>query len=409
MTKDVLIPDLGGVDAAKVIEIHVKPGDNVEIDDSLITLESDKASMDVPAPFAGKIKEIKIKIDDEVGEGTLIATMEGEGSDSEAASDDERLPRSEAARNDESESETKKIDNNNSEEIIYASPAVRRAASEKNIDLNNIEGSGRKGRILKEDLVNISENKNTGTNLDILPPPVVEFTKFGEVERKPLSRINKISAANLHRNWVTIPHVTQFDEADITDLEAFRARHKKEAEIQGFKLTPLVFLMRAAAAALKKYPKFNSSLSNDGEELIMKKYFHIGVAVDTPNGLVVPVIRDVDKKSLFELAAELGEVSKKAREGKLTPAQMQGSCFTISSLGGIGGTYFTPIVNLPDVAIMGVSKSQMKPVYQEGEFVPRLMLPVSLSYDHRVIDGAEAARFITYFSKILSDISQILL
>lgn len=412
--KEVKAPDLGNVADAAIIEVAVKPGDEINAEDTLITLESDKASMDIPAPFAGKVKEVKVKVGDKISTGSLILTMEvGDGAAKEESKSESPVGTVLAAPAESKiVTETKHIpadisEDDEDEGDVHAGPGVRRLAREFGLDLNKIRGTGSKGRIIKEDLQNYVKAQMAGggaTGSGLPAAPVVDFKQFGEVENKPLSRIKKLTAINLHRNWVLIPHVTQFDEADITDLEDFRKSQQKEAEKAGVKLTPLVFIMKAVVASLKAFPTFNASLAANGEELILKKYFHIGVAVDTPDGLVVPVIRDVDKKGLLDLAKELGEVSAKARAKQLTSADMQGSSFTISSLGGIGGTAFTPIVNMPDVAILGVSKSAIKPVYQNNQFVPRLMLPLSLSYDHRVIDGAEGARFIVHLTKQLSDI-----
>ncbi len=438
---EVKVPDIGTDNKVVVIEVLAKAGDSVDAEDSLITLESEKASMDVPSPKKGLIKEVIAKVGDKIGEGDLIALLEiVESSDELGAvvaikesspsptyiapiEDDKSLKSSVSPNKEINEQEINKfITNAAGNKHIYASPSIRRFANDLGVDLSRITGSGRKNRILQVDVENYVKTQlakvqsgestyssGSGIGLNIIPLPEIDHSKFGEITEIPLSRIKKISAANLHRNWVMVPHVTQFDEADITDMEDFRKKYKKQAEDKGYKLTPLVFLMRAAAQALKLMPQFNVSLSNDGQKLIQKNYFHIGIAVDTPNGLVVPVIRDVDQKGLFQLSQELADVSNKAREGKLQAKDMQGGCFTISSLGGIGGTAFTPIVNVPDIAILGISKSQIKPIYQNGEFVPRLMLPLSLSYDHRAIDGADAARFITTYSKLLGDISQLLL
>lgn len=440
---DVVIPDIGTDDKVDVIEVQVSVGDKVEAEDSLLTLESEKASMDIPAPESGVIKEIKVAVGDKVGQGDLIMHLETNGGIAEqvdsagaeqlssAKSEQPAASKSPSTTVQEPKVEQAKQESDivdrsqlaSSNKHVYASPSIRRFANDLGVDLTKIVGTGRKNRILKTDVENYVKTQlskvqsgaaatpsaGSGLGLDILPLPEVDYSKFGTVQEKPLSRIKKLSAANLHRNWVVVPHVTQFDEADITDMEAFRQKYKKQAQDKGYKLTPLVFMMRAAAQALKLMPQFNVSLSNDGQSLIQKEYYHIGIAVDTPNGLVVPVVRDVDQKGLFQLAQELADISKKARDGKLTAKEMQGGCFTISSLGGIGGTAFTPIVNVPDVAILGISKSQMKPIYQDGEFVPRLMLPLSLSYDHRAIDGADAARFITLYSQLLGDISQLLL
>ncbi len=462
-TIEVKVPDIGEDGEVDVIEVLVSEGDSIEKEDGLITLETDKATMDVPSPQAGTVKSVEVKVGDKVSEGSLVITLEvasGSSSagadasdesgsspaDAGASSDDdaERAARSGAALEDDAKSE--KADEGRvtasgerkappvpdhpldkkgkAEGLAYASPAVRRLAREFGVDLNQVKGSGRKERILKEDVqeyvkYELSRPKATASagaaqgagGLQVIAPPKVDFSKFGEIEEVPLTRIQKISGPNLHRNWVTIPHVTQFDEADITELEKFR---KQENELQakkkdGVKITPLVFIMKAVAKALQEYPVFNSSLHEDGEHLIMKKYIHIGIAVDTPGGLVVPVIRDVDKKGIYELSEELVDVSTRARDGKLKSQDMQGGCFSISSLGGIGGTAFTPIVNAPDVAILGVSKSEMKPKWNGKDFEPRLMLPTSLSYDHRVIDGAVAARFSVYLCNVLSDIRKLVL
>ncbi len=423
--KDVLVPDVGGGEV-DVIEILVKVGDTVSKDDGLVTLESDKASMDVPAPVAGVVKEICVKTGDRIGEGTLVAKIDIAADEKADKKTDKKSAAASASATETKKVADKKAEsspapkstpveptqntaNNNFKDSIYAGPAVRRIAREFGIDLTQITGSGDKGRITTGDVQNYVRNRlsqaggNGGFNLPAAPQ--VDFSKFGEVETVALSKINKLTGEFLHRNWLTIPHVTQFDEADITDMEAFRQEQKDK----GIKLTPIVFVMKAVVAALKQYPRFNASLDASGNNLIMKKYFHIGVAVDTPNGLVVPVIRDVDQKGLVELANELGAISKKAREKGLSPTDMQGSCFAISSLGGIGGTAFTPIVNAPDVAILGLSKSQIKPVWDGEAFQPRLMLPLSLSYDHRVIDGADAARFVTFLSAALQNAWQVLI
>ncbi|MDQ8039022.1 MAG: dihydrolipoyllysine-residue acetyltransferase [Rickettsiella sp.] len=423
--KEVRVPDLGNVSAAAIIEIPIKVGDNIQAEDALITLESDKASMDIPAPFAGKVKEIKVKVGNKVAKGDLIVLLETEA---DAKTKEETVTpevlREKTISSETELSETKTtstpvveplaaLSNEDEQGDVHAGPGVRRLAREFGLNLNQITGTGQKGRIIKEDLQKfVKDRLNQGGNSDVmgLPEmPNINFSQFGETEAKPLSRIKKLTAQNLRRNCLLVPHVTQFNEADITELEVFRKAQGEYAKKQGVKLTPLVFIMKAVVATLKAFPTFNASLSADGEQLILKKYFHMGIAVDTAEGLVVPVIRNVDKKSLFELAKELGEVSNKAREKKLTSADMQASSFTISSLGGIGGTAFTPIVNVPDVAILGVSKSQYKPQYQDGEFIPRLMLPLSLSYDHRVIDGAEGARFIMHLTDCLSDIRRWLL
>ncbi|MGY3926225.1 pyruvate dehydrogenase complex dihydrolipoyllysine-residue acetyltransferase [Aeromonas simiae] len=419
--KDVNVPDIGG-DEVEVTEIMVAVGDKVEADQSLITVEGDKASMEVPAPFAGVIKEIKVKAGDKVTTGSLIMVFEVAGAAPAAAPAPVAAPAPAAAAPVAAKAE-EKGDFVANDAYVHASPAVRRLAREFGVNLAKVKGSGRKGRIVKEDVqayvkdaIKRAESapaagQGTGNGMSVLPWPKVDFTKFGEVEEVELTRIQKISGPNLHRNWAMIPHVTQFDEADTTELEAFRKEQNILAEKQKLdvKITPLVFILKAAAKALEAHPRFCSSLSEDGSKLIMKKYIHIGVAVDTPNGLVVPVVRDVNKKGIIELSRDLAEISKKARAGKLTAADMQGGCFTISSLGGIGGTSFTPIVNAPEVAILGVSKSEMKPKWNGKEFVPRLMLPLALSYDHRVIDGADGARFITTMNGVLSDIRRLVL
>jgi pyruvate dehydrogenase E2 component (dihydrolipoamide acetyltransferase) len=411
--QEVRIPDIGGASGVTVIEIAVKPGSQVNIDEPLLTLEGDKATMEVPSPLAGEVTELKVKVGDKVSEGDLILMIKGKGAPSTKPA-----PAS-AAKAGVPQQATTHIAHTPPSQMLsapnaageYASPGVRRLVREFDLDIKQIKGTGIKGRITREDVQNHVKNRlRSGSGLSVLPAPQVDFAKFGEIETQPLSKIKKISGANLHRNWVTIPHVTQFDEADITALEEFRKQQKDSAAAKGIKLTPLVFIMKAVVAALRELPNFNSSLDASGEQLVLKKYFHIGVAVDTPNGLVVPVIRDVDKKSIYTLAQELAEISTKAREKGLSVAEMQGSCFTITSLGGIGGTAFTPIINAPDVAILGVSKSQMKPVYQaDGQFQARLMLPLSLSYDHRVIDGADGARFIVHLAKCLNDIHSLVL
>jgi pyruvate dehydrogenase E2 component (dihydrolipoamide acetyltransferase) len=397
--KEVTVPDLGNIKEAEIIEVSVKAGDSVNAEDTLITLESEKASMDVPAPFAGVVKEVKVKKGEKVKVGIVIVIMEvGE----EAVKNEEKVAQKTevaAAKKVEEKKEIKKEEGEVGD--AHASPTVRRLANILEIDLTKVRATGPKGRILKEDVVAFIKGSAGGSGLP--SAPVVDFAQYGEIENKPLTRIKKLTAVNLHRNWVLVPHVTQFADADITELEKFRKAQQKEIEKDNIKLTPLVFIMKAVVATLKVFPQFNASLSPNNEELILKKYFHIGVAVDTPEGLVVPVIRDVDKKGLLDLAKELAEISKKAREKKISAAEMQGGCFTISSLGGIGGTAFTPIVNLPEVAILGVSRSSLKPVWQNDKFEPRLMLPLSLSYDHRVIDGAEGARFIMHLSDCLVD------
>jgi len=431
--KEIQLPDIGDFSSVDVIEILVSVGDNVAEDDSLITLESDKATMEIPSPKSGKIKKILVSVGDKIGEGAPIVVMDID-EESGAAEPVPAAPEPEIQK----EPETPAVDPQDSvvddtptppmqkqevaEEPVssnkysHASPAIRRFARELGVDLSRVTGSGRKNRIQKEDVqayvkktLNEGPAVSTGSGLNIPAAPQIDFSKFGEIDTQPLSRIKKISGAHLHRSWVSVPHVTQFDEADISSLEAFRKSQKDTAASQDIKLTFMPFLMKACAAALKAYPQFNSSLSADGESLILKKYVHIGVAVYTPNGLMVPVIQDVDKKGVFELARELMEIGDLTRQGKLSPAQMQGGCFSISSLGGIGGTQFTPIVNAPEVAILGVSKAAMKPVWNGEDFEPRLIMPFSLSYDHRVIDGAEGVRFTTYLNQLLSDIRKLLL
>ncbi|MGL0958098.1 pyruvate dehydrogenase complex dihydrolipoyllysine-residue acetyltransferase [Vibrio vulnificus] len=425
--KEVNVPDIGG-DEVEVTEIMVAVGDTVSEEQSLITVEGDKASMEVPAPFAGTVKEIKVAAGDKVSTGSLIMVFEVAGAAPVAAAAPAQAaaPAPAVAPVAKAEAQATTSDFKENDEYAHASPVVRRLAREFGVNLSKVKGSGRKSRILKEDVqayvkdalkrlesgaVAVASGKGDGAALGLLPWPKVDFSKFGETEVQPLSRIKKISGANLHRNWVMIPHVTQWDNADITELENFRKEQNaiEAKKDSGMKITPLVFIMKAAAKALEAFPAFNSSLSDDGESLILKKYVNIGIAVDTPNGLVVPVFKDVNKKGIYELSEELMVVSKKARAGKLTAADMQGGCFTISSLGGIGGTAFTPIVNAPEVGILGVSKSEIKPVWNGKEFAPRLQLPLSLSYDHRVIDGAEGARFITYLNECLSDIRRLVL
>ena len=432
--KEVLVPDIGDFKDVPIIEILVKAGDSIKAEDSLVTIESDKATMEVPAPFAGVVKELKIKVGDKVSQGMPILTVEAaDGGAQPAAKTPAAAASTPAASNaampavsaptlaptaapaPAASAALSGIDEAGFAHA-HASPSVRRFARELGVDLGKVKGTGPKSRILKEDIQSYVKSSLSqpaapaaGAGLSLLPMPVVDFAKFGPIEVKPRARIKKISGANLHRNWVSIPHVTQNDEADVTELEAFRKQMSDEQQKQGIRVTMLAFLIKASVAALKQYPQFNASLSADGESLVLKQYYHIGVAVDTPNGLVVPVLRDSDKKGVLQLAKELGEVSAKAREGKLSPTDMQGGCFSISSLGGIGGSNFTPIINAPEVAILGVSRSVMKPVWKDGAFVPRLMLPLSLSYDHRVIDGAEGARFITYLNGVLSDIRRVLL
>ena len=433
--RDVLVPDIGDFKNIPVIEVLVKPGDTVKAEDSLITLESDKATMEVPSPFAGVIKEMKIKPGDKVSEGMPILSIEiSEGAPVSAAGAPQKpapapaiqaaatavkpAPAPAAPAPSPQVPKAGPIDEAGFSKA-HASPSVRRFARELGVDLARIKGSGPKERILKEDIAGFVKSAlaqpagtsggGAGLAMGLPAWPQVDFAKFGPVEAQPMSRIKKLSGPALHRNWVHIPHVTQNDEADITELEAFRKSMADEAQKQGVKLTPLALIMKAVVAALKLHREFNSSIAPSGDALILKRYYHIGVAVDTPGGLVVPVIRDVDQKGLLQLAKELGEISAKARDGKLGPADMQGGTFSISSLGGIGGTHFTPIINAPEVAILGVSKSTTKPVWKDGQFVPRLMLPLSLSYDHRAVDGAQGARFITHLNSVLSDIRRVLL
>ena len=420
---EVKVPDIGGFKGVTVIEVAVKKGDTLAAEQTLITLETDKATMDVPAPFAGVIKEMKIKAGDKVSEGDLIALVEGgaavkaepapqtaaPAASAPVAAKPAPAPAPVAAMTAPAPAA--------SGGSAHASPSIRRFARELGVNLTQVGGSGEKGRVTKDDVQNFVKRAlaqpqgatGGGALPGLLPWPDVDFAKFGEIETRALSRIKKISGANLHRNWVMIPHVTQFEEADISEMEAFRKELGAEYAKQNFKITPLAFMLKACAHTLKHFPDFNASLDAGGENLVLKKYIHIGVAVDTPNGLMVPVIRDVDQKGIVQLAKELGEVSAKARDLKISAADMQGGCFSISSLGGIGGTAFTPIINAPEVAILGVSRASMKPVWKDGEFVPRLMLPLSLSYDHRVIDGAAAARFTTYLAHVLSDMRRLAL
>jgi len=426
--KDILVPDIGDFSGVEVIEIIVSPGDTVSVEDPLVSLESDKAAMEIPSEFAGVIKELKISMGDSVSEGDLLMTMEISG---EAAA---AVP---AEKKAEPEKETPKaapapaakpapapqravpvptaIDEASFSKA-HASPAVRKFARELGANLGQINGSGLKGRILKEDVkAFVKQVLTSGAigapsgGLSVEPMPEIDFSKFGDIETQPLTKINKLTGKFLHRNWVNIPHVTQFDDVDITELEAFRKELNIEHKGAGIKVTMVAFLVKAIASALKEYPRFNSSLDAAGENLILKKYINVGVAMDTPAGLVVPVIKDVGCKSLIDIAKEVIETSVKARDKKLKPADMSGGCISISSLGGIGGTAFTPIVNAPEVAILGVSRAAMKPVYIDGEFVPRLMMPLSLSYDHRVIDGADGARFTTFLGQILADTRRLVL
>ncbi len=442
--KEALVPDIGDFTGIPVIEILVAVGDTVAKDQGLVTLESDKATMEVPAPFAGTVRELKVKLGDNVSEGSVVAIIEAADSAVAVATTPAPAP---AAPPPVAAAPTPaaappapaapaaavsapmgaglppvrfEADAVLPDKVPYASPAVRLFARELGVDLARVAGSARGGRISKEDVqqfvksalqtgVAAGASAPMGGGLNLLPWPKVDFAKFGEIETRELSRIKKISGANLARNWAMIPHVTQHDDADITDLEDLRVALNKENEKAGIKLTMLAFLMKAVVSAMQKYPDFNASLDADGGTLVLKKYFHIGFAADTPNGLVVPVVRDVDKKGVIQIAQETGELAKKARDGKLGPAEMSGGCFSISSLGGIGGTGFTPIVNAPEVAILGVSKSAIKPVWDGQQFAPRLILPLSLSYDHRVIDGASAARFTAYLGQVLADMRRVLL
>ena len=470
--REAKVPDIGDFHGVPVIEVMVKPGDHVDRDQGLVTLESAKATMEVPAPFAGTIREMKVKEGDEVSEGSVIATIEVEGNADGNAPASKPAPqagRQEAAKPSSSpgkgaggegpgdtptptprepppaasqqretpgrggqpappaEGKTERrappipfdAESVMPDKVPYASPMVRAFARELGVDLARVRGSERGGRVTKEDVQQFVKSVMAGGGapgvgaggggLNLLPWPQIDFSKFGETETRPLSRIKKLSGANLSRNWAMIPHVTQFEDADITDLEVLRVALNKENEKAGIKVTLLAFLVKACVACLQKYPDFNASLDASGENLVLKKYFHIGFAADTPNGLVVPVIRDCDRKGVLEIAQEMSALARKARDGKLTPGEMSGGCFSISSLGGIGGTMFTPIINAPEVAILGVSRSSMKPVWNGKEFAPRLILPLSLSYDHRVIDGAAAARFTAYLSQLLADMRRALL
>ena len=434
---EVRVPDIGDFKNVAVIELLVKPGDTVALEQSLFTVESDKASMEIPSPAAGVLKELKVKIGDTVNIGDLVAILEGVASVTAPvaaapapASTATPAPAMAAAAPVVATATVAAPAHQPGAATLglpHASPSVRKFARELGVPLEEVKGSGPKGRITQDDIQNFTKQVmsgaaqtkaqaakapapaagGSGVGLDLLPWPKVDFAKFGPVERKDLSRIKKISGANLHRNWVVIPHVTNHDDADITDLEAFRVQFNKENEKSGVKVTMLAFMIKAAVAALKKFPEFNSSL--DGDQLVMKNYFHIGFAADTPNGLVVPVIKDADQKGIVQISKEMGELAAKAREGKLAPADMQGGCFSISSLGGIGGRYFTPIINAPEVAIMGVCKSSIEPKWDGKQFAPRLMLPLSLSWDHRVIDGAAAARFNVYFASLLADFRRIVM
>ena len=412
---EVRVPDIGDFEDVDVIEIIVKPGDPVKVEDPLLTLESDKATMDIPAPVAGVVESVTVKVGDKVSEGAVIVALKVAQAPvataaKSAPSVPVSMPKQAAARVEPAPAATAPTSSK-----AHASPAVRKFARELGVDIALVKGSGAKARILKTDVqahvkdVMHGTRGHAGGGFALPAAPVIDFTKFGEIETTPLSKIRKLTGQNLHRSWITAPHVFQMDEADITELEAFRISKAEEAEQKGAKLTLLAFLVKAAVVGLRKFPDFNASLSPDGEAHIHKRYFHVGIAVNTEHGLVVPVIRNVDKNGLYELALEVRDLSRKARERKITPAEMQGACFTISSLGGVGGTAFTPIINLPEVAILGVSPSAMKPAWRDGEFVPRLMLPFTLSYDHRVIDGVAAAQFTRYLTTVLGDIRHILL
>lgn len=421
--KQVLLPDIGDFENVDVIEILVSVGDRVEADDSLIVLESDKATMEIPSPFAGVVREIHVAQGDQISQGALIATLEVEEAE---PTETVAPPQSESPEISSAPSEPAPVEPESTRALpasetsarkAHASPSVRRLTRELGVDLQLVPATGRKGRILKEDVRGyvkgmLAKGTSAGVpiaGIRVAAPREIDFSKYGPTELQPLHRVRKLSAANLHRSWVTVPHVTQFDEADITNLDAFRRGQKPEAESRGIKLTFLPFVVKACAAALKEFPHFNSSLDHSGENLILKHYVHIGVAVDTPNGLVVPVLRDADRKGLFQLAEELQELGEKARNRKLRVDDLEGGSFSISSLGGIGGTFFTPIVNHPEVAVLGVSRMEWKPIRRGDEFVPRLILPLSLSYDHRVIDGADAVRFTRRLAEFLSDLRLLLI
>lgn len=446
------VPDIGGFEGVDVIDVLVSPGDTVAVDDSLITLESDKATMDVPSTQAGTVAEVHVEVGSKVSEGDPIVTLDAAGGEERAAAAEEE-PAAEPTPEPEPEAEPKRepeperepepapapapapapeppprpgtpawetpIFDEEGFRNAHASPAVRAFARELGVDLGQVEGSGRKGRITREDVqAHVKERlagaappaaAAAGATPGLPPMPVIDFSKFGDVERVEMTRIQKRSGPNVHRSWLHVPHVTQHDEADVTELEEFRKGLKKEAEIRGVKLTPVAFVLKAAAAALHQHPRVNSSLDPDGEHLILKRYVHVGIAVDTEDGLVVPVVRDVDRKGIWELATDLQEISEAARAGKLKPDQIQGASFTVTSLGGIGGTAFTPIVNAPEAAILGLSRHQWKPVWDGESFVPRLILPLSLSYDHRIVDGALAVRFTTTLVGLLSDVRRLVL
>jgi len=432
-TKEILIPDIGDFESVEIIEILVNEGDEIQTEDSLITVESDKASMEIPSSESGKVLNIKVSVGDKVAQGSVILMMEVGASGSSDSSDAPKAEKKEPAKGSHEQmapakstpakasagkassdkpSPTENIDETRFNKA-YASPSIRKFARELGVDLGKVEGTSRKGRISREDVKGFVKktlsSKSSGGSLGVKPMPEIDFSVFGEIEIQALSKINKLTGEFLHRNWVTVPHVTQFDEADITEMEAFRKQMGKEMEKEGIKITPLAFIIRAVVSSLKAYPRFNSSLDASGENLVLKKYFNVGVAVDTPNGLVVPVIKNADQKSLVEISQEIRELAGKARDKTLKPSDMKGGNISISSLGGIGGTKFTPIVNAPEVAVLGVSRSKIEPQWDGNEFQPRLMLPLSLSYDHRVIDGADAARFTTHLSKMLSDIRRMVI
>lgn len=429
--KQVLVPDIGNYKDVSIIEVMVKAGDTINAEDNLVTLETDKAAMDVPSPYAGVIKEMKVKVGDKVSQGSLILLLESSDAVSapQASKPVAATPSAPVVATSPTTQPAVAAKPAAAPMPVaavqplpvsggkaHASPAIRRFARELGVQVAQVKGSGEKGRVTKGDVqlfvkaaLEQPRGATGGNGLQVLASPVVDFAKFGAIETRPLPRIKRIAGANLHRNWVTIPHVTQFDEADITEMEAFRKELGVEYAKQNIKITPLAFMLKAVVIALQQFPEFNASLDAGGENLVLKQYFHIGVAVDTPDGLMVPVLRDVDKKGIVQLARELGEISARTREKKITAAEMQGGCFSISSLGGIGGTAFTPIINAPELAILGVSKAIIKPMHQDDTFVARLMLPLSLSYDHRVIDGAAAARFIVFLSQVLADTRRLAL
>jgi pyruvate dehydrogenase E2 component (dihydrolipoamide acetyltransferase) len=421
----VVVPDIGDFDSVEVIEVLVAVGDAVQKEDSLISLESDKATMEIPAPQSGVVKALKVAVGDKISEGGVILEMETAEEAApeiatESAAAKEQSPVTDSVKQSEAAPQRRAVENPTPAAVIggnkaHASPAIRRYARELGVELSQVAGSGPKGRVVKDDVKLFVKKSLAGggaaaTGGSGIPPiPKQDFSKFGEIDPQPLTRIQKISGKHLHACWLNVPHVTQFDEADITEMEAFRKSAKEDAAARGVRLTPLVFIMKAVVSVLKEYPQFNASLDLDSEQLIIKHYYNIGVAVDTPNGLMVPVVKDVDRKGVYELAEELMGISARARDGKLSSKELQGGTFSISSLGGIGGTQFTPIVNAPEVAILGVARSQMKPIWNGAEFEPRLMLPLALSYDHRVIDGADGARFASRLGQLLSQFVKVLL